>query len=56
MLTVSQLVEEFKLEVVAGSEGLDKEVTEYSLKRPSAELLGYLTYLTPKPYSSIWAD
>ena len=48
MLTVSQLVEEFKLEVIAGLEGLGKEITDYSLKRPSAELLGFLTYLTPQ--------
>lgn len=48
MLAVSQLVEEFKFEVVAGQEGLGKEITEYSLKRPGAELLGYLTHLSPK--------
>ncbi len=48
MLTVSQLVEEFKFKVVAGHEGLGKEISDYSLKRPSAELLGYLTHLTPK--------
>lgn len=28
--------------------GLDKEITEYSLKRPSAELAGYLKHLTPR--------
>lgn len=48
MLTINQLVEEFKLEVRAGQEGLSKEISEYSLKRPSAELLGFLTYLSPK--------
>lgn len=48
MLTVRQLIEEFKLEVVAGQEGLCKEISEYSLKRPSAELVGFLTHLTPK--------
>ena len=48
MLTVSQLVEEFDFEVLAGHMGLNKEITEYSLKRPSAELAGYLKHLTPK--------
>lgn len=48
MLTVSKLVEEFELEVIAGQEGLVKEISDYSLKRPSAELMGFLTYLTPK--------
>lgn len=48
LLTVNQLVEEFNFEVLAGHVGLDKEITEYSLKRPSAELAGYLKHLTPK--------
>ncbi|MBP2642960.1 MAG: Hpr(Ser) kinase/phosphatase [Firmicutes bacterium] len=48
MLDVSQLVDEFDLEVRAGKNGLHKEITDYSLKRPSAELMGYLTYLTPQ--------
>jgi len=48
LLTVSQLVEEFELEVIAGQEGLGKEISDYSLKRPSAELMGFLKYLTPK--------
>ena len=48
MLTVNQLVEEFNFEVLAGHMGLDKEITEYSLKRPSAELAGYLKHLTPR--------
>lgn len=48
MLTINQLAEEFELEVRAGQEGLSKEISEYSLKRPSAELLGFLTHLTPK--------
>lgn len=47
MLRVNQLVEEFDFEVLAGHMGLDKEITEYSLKRPSAELAGYLKHLTP---------
>jgi len=42
------LVEEFNFEVLAGHMGLDKEITEYSLKRPSAELAGYLKHLTPR--------
>lgn len=48
MLTVSRLVEDFNLEVLAGQEGLNKEISDYSLKRPSAELAGFLTYLTPQ--------
>ncbi|MDQ7093696.1 HPr(Ser) kinase/phosphatase [Desulfosporosinus sp. PR] len=48
MLTVGQLVEEFNVKIVAGRGGLNKEITDYSLKRPSAELVGYLTYLTPQ--------
>lgn len=48
MLTISQLVEEFKFRVIAGQAGLNKEIRDYSLKRPSAELMGYLTYLTPQ--------
>lgn len=48
MLTVRQLVEEFKFEVQAGHEGLNKEISDYSLKRPSAELAGYLVHLTPQ--------
>ncbi|MDR3601240.1 MAG: HPr(Ser) kinase/phosphatase [Desulfosporosinus sp.] len=48
MLTVNQLVEEFDFEVLAGHMGLDKEITEYSLKRPSAELAGFLKHLTPR--------
>jgi len=47
MLTVSQLVEKFNFEVLAGHVGLEKEIKEYSLKRPSAELAGYLKHLTP---------
>ncbi|KJS82322.1 MAG: serine kinase [Desulfosporosinus sp. BICA1-9] len=48
VLTISQLVEEFAFRVIAGQVGLNKEITDYSLKRPSAELVGYLTYLTPQ--------
>ena len=48
MLTVNQLVEKFNFEVLAGHVGLDKLITEYSLKRPSAELAGYLEHLTPQ--------
>jgi len=48
MLTVRKLVEEFNFRIIAGQEGLDKEIEDYSIKRPSAELVGYLTYLTPK--------
>lgn len=48
MLTVNQLVEKFNFEILAGHVGLDKEITEYSLKRPSAELAGYLEHLTPQ--------
>ena len=48
MLDVSQLADEFNFEVRAGHQGLHKEITDYSLKRPSAELMGYLTYLTPQ--------
>jgi len=48
LLTVNQLVEKFNFEVLAGHVGLDKAITEYSLKRPSAELAGYLEHLTPK--------
>jgi len=48
LLTVNQLVEKFKFEVLAGHVGLDKVITEYSLKRPSAELAGYLEHLTPQ--------
>lgn len=48
MLTVSQLVEEFDFRIIAGQTGLNKEIKDYSLKRPSAELVGYLTYLTPQ--------
>ncbi|HWR43720.1 HPr(Ser) kinase/phosphatase [Sporomusa sp.] len=47
MLQVSQLVDEFDFKVQAGQNGLNKEITDYSLKRPSAELVGFLTYLTP---------
>lgn len=48
MLTINQLVEEFGFAVIAGQAGLNNEITDYSLKRPSAELVGYLTYLTPQ--------
>lgn len=48
MLTVSELVKDFDFKVLAGHGGLDKEITDYSLKRPSAELVGFLTYLTPE--------
>lgn len=48
MLTVSELVEEFNFGILAGQEGLSNEIEDYSIKRPSAELVGYLTYLTPK--------
>ncbi|EAX48824.1 HPr kinase [Thermosinus carboxydivorans Nor1] len=48
MLQVNQLVDEFEFEVKAGHGGLNKEITDYSLKRPGAELMGFLTYLTPK--------
>ena len=48
MLTVSELVEEFNFEILAGHEGLNKVIEDNSIKRPSAELVGYLTYLTPK--------
>ncbi len=48
MLTVSQLIEEFHFDVAAGQAGLNKEITDFSIKRPSAELLGFLTYLTPR--------
>ncbi|AFM40006.1 Hpr(Ser) kinase/phosphatase [Desulfosporosinus acidiphilus SJ4] len=48
LVTVRQLVEEFEFRVIAGKRGLEKEITDYSLKRPSAELVGYLTYLTPQ--------
>lgn len=48
MLQVRQLVEEFNFRVIAGESGLVKEIAEYSLKRPSAELMGFLSYLTPE--------
>jgi HPr kinase/phosphorylase len=48
VLQVSQLVDEFAFQVQAGQAGLNKEITDYSLKRPSAELVGFLTYLTPQ--------
>ena len=48
MLNVNQLADEFNLEICAGHNGLNKRITDYSLKRPSAELMGYLTYLTPQ--------
>jgi len=48
MLDIRQLAEDFNLEIRAGQQGLNKKVTDYSLKRPSAELMGYLTYLTPQ--------
>lgn len=48
MLTVGQLVKDFNFKVLAGQDGLDKEITDFSLKRPSAELVGFLTYLTPE--------
>ncbi|MBC2722209.1 HPr(Ser) kinase/phosphatase [Desulfosporosinus sp.] len=48
MLTVNQLVDRFNFEVLAGHVGLDKAIREYSLKRPSAELAGYLEHLTPQ--------
>jgi HPr kinase/phosphorylase len=48
VLQVNQLVDEFAFQVEAGQDGLNKEVTDYSLKRPSAELVGFLTYLTPQ--------
>jgi len=48
MLTVSELVAEFNFGILAGQEGLGKEIEDYSIKRPSAELVGYLTYLTPQ--------
>ncbi|CAA7601385.1 HPr kinase/phosphorylase [hprK] [Acididesulfobacillus acetoxydans] len=47
MLTVQRLVDEFAFDVVAGFKGLGKEITDPTLKRPSAELAGFLTYLTP---------
>ncbi|MDA8227782.1 MAG: HPr(Ser) kinase/phosphatase [Desulfitobacterium hafniense] len=48
MLTVRQLVNDFKFQVLAGWEGLDKEIKDASLKRPSAELVGFLQYYTPQ--------
>lgn len=48
MLTVRQLVKDFRFDVVAGMAGLDKEITESALKRPSAELAGFLKYFTPQ--------
>lgn len=48
MLTINQLVEEFDFKVLAGRAGLGRLVTDFSLKRPSAELVGYLTYLPPQ--------
>lgn len=48
MLQVHQLVEDFNFEVIAGMSGLEKEITDCSLKRPSAELMGFLAYLTPE--------
>jgi len=48
LLTVNQLVEKFNFEVLAGHVGLDKVITKYSLKRPSAELAGYLEHLIPQ--------
>ncbi|CAA7603386.1 HPr Serine kinase N terminus [Acididesulfobacillus acetoxydans] len=41
------MVDEFAFDVVAGFKGLGKEITDPTLKRPSAELAGFLTYLTP---------
>jgi len=48
VLTVRQLIDEFEFVVIAGLAGLDKEITESTLKRPSAELAGFLKYLTPE--------
>lgn len=50
MLTVRQLVKDLRFEVKAGLAGLDKEITESALKRPSAELAGFLKYFTPQRF------
>jgi HPr kinase/phosphorylase len=47
VLYVEQLIKEFDFQIQAGHGGLNNEITDYSLKRPSAELVGFLTNLTP---------
>ena len=44
MLTVKQLVEDFKLEVVSGEVGLEKEITQSQLSRPGIELAGLFDF------------
>lgn len=44
MLTVKQLVEDFKLEVISGEVGLEKEITQSQLSRPGIELAGLFDF------------
>ncbi|SJZ42072.1 HPr(Ser) kinase/phosphatase [Selenihalanaerobacter shriftii] len=47
-IPILQIVEEFNLEVLAGKEGLKKEVGVSDIKRPGIELAGFFDYFTPE--------
>ncbi|MGE7056098.1 HPr(Ser) kinase/phosphatase, partial [Paenibacillus glucanolyticus] len=41
---VSELVQQFQLEVIAGEEGLKRQITTDDLNRPGLEMAGYFEY------------
>src|SRR5699024_12087619 len=44
MLTVSNVIERFKFEVVTGETGIHKAVTSIDVSRPGLEITGYFSY------------
>ena len=50
---VSELVQQFQLEVIAGEEGLKRQITTDDLNRPGLEMAGYFEY-HPRNGFSLW--
>lgn len=50
---VSELVQQFQLEVIAGEEGLKRQITTDDLNRPGLEMAGYLNTIRGNGFS-LW--
>ena len=44
MLTTKDLVEKFKLNVIAGEKGLDRPIMNTDISRPGLEMAGYFSH------------
>lgn len=46
-ITTRYLIDKLGLEIIAGNEGIDREITTSDISRPALEIAGYFSYYTP---------